>query len=97
MRNVFVKIAVAGNILRDPVTKAPLSPNGEWKPANNFWLRCIASGDVVEDTQQQTATQAAAAKAPVGAPRAVMVEAPADQASTLTKGPRNATQTSNAS
>ncbi len=94
MRNVFVKIAVAGNILRDPLTKAALKPTGEWKPANSFWLRRIADGDVVDATKEQTAAQAAAkvsaAAAPAERKSIVEPEAPA-------KGPRNATPTSNAS
>jgi len=46
-------IKPSGNFLvRDPVTKAHLKPEGEVKPRNNYWLRRLASGEVVEVEQQ---------------------------------------------
>jgi len=83
MRNVFVKPAVARNIIRDPSTRIALAADGEWKPANSFWLRRIAQGDVVDLTKQQTQAQAKeAAPAP---------PAPAKS------GPKSATTQANAS
>jgi hypothetical protein len=92
MRNVFVKPAVAGNIIRDPGTKIALKADGDWKPANQFWLRRIAQGDVVEATVDQkklqadlaakaTADAAAAAAAAKVAADQVPVMAPAMKAS----------------
>lgn len=58
MRNVFVKPAAAGAIIRDPGTQIALAASGEWKPANSFWLRRIAQNDVVDATKAQETLQA---------------------------------------
>jgi len=34
-------------LVRDPLTMAPLPPEGAAKPKNGFWLRRLKDGDVV--------------------------------------------------
>lgn len=46
----FIKPA-SGAKVRDPVTKQHLSADGENKPRSNYWLRRIASGEVVKSVQ----------------------------------------------
>ncbi|EKO9886184.1 DUF2635 domain-containing protein [Escherichia coli] len=38
----------AGKAIRDPLTMKLLTPEGEEKPRNSFWIRRLAAGDVVE-------------------------------------------------
>lgn len=47
---MFVK-PKAGLIVRDPITKRPLLPEGREVPADGYWLRRLRSGDVVEVAQ----------------------------------------------
>lgn len=47
MANMFIKPAVPGSLVRDPVSMLPLSDGGEWKPESPFWLRRLRDGDVV--------------------------------------------------
>ena len=37
----------AGRTVRDPRTMVVLSPKGEVKPRNSYWLRRLKAGDVV--------------------------------------------------
>lgn len=46
----FIKPA-SGAKVRDPVTKQHLRADGESKPRSNYWLRRVASGEVVEAAQ----------------------------------------------
>lgn len=46
---MMLKIKPAeGKAIRDPLTMKLLSPQGEEKPRNSFWIRRLAAGDVVE-------------------------------------------------
>jgi hypothetical protein len=83
MNNVFVK-PNGPVIVRDPVTRKPLAAGGEWKPKNQFWVRRITQGDVIDATAAQTAAQAAPAKpaAPSGTspgPSSLRPERPSDE------------------
>lgn len=49
-QTIFIKPA-AGAKVRDPVTKQHLKAEGESKPRSNYWLRRVASGEVVEAAQ----------------------------------------------
>lgn len=40
-----------GIVVRDPATRRPLSPDGETKPRNSYWLRRLAASEVVEIKQ----------------------------------------------
>lgn len=52
--NLFLKPArdVSGTafVVRDPLTRVPLSEAGEWKHASAFWRRRLRDGDVIEAT-----------------------------------------------
>lgn len=52
MRNVFLQPARAADgsplLVRDPSSKAPLKPGGEWKTLNIFWTRRLRDRDVIE-------------------------------------------------
>ena len=48
--NRFLKPKAAGVLVRDPVTWQPLRDEGEWKPADQYWLRRIRDGDVIDET-----------------------------------------------
>lgn len=39
--------AVPGLVVRDPVTREPLSAEGEVKPMSTYWTRRQADGDVL--------------------------------------------------
>lgn len=60
--------ARAGLIVRDPRTLKPLSPNGETKPKNGYWLRRLREGSVTKtapaaaDKQAGTTAEKPAAK-----------------------------------
>ncbi len=60
MQNVFVKPNGAVNV-PDPATHKPLAAGGEWKPKNQYWVRRITQGDVIDGTEAQLAAQAPAA------------------------------------
>lgn len=45
-QTLFIRPA-SGLKVRDPVTKQHLSDAGERKPRTNYWLRRLASGEVV--------------------------------------------------
>lgn len=77
MNNVFIKPRMIDGtpaIVRDPVTKDPLAAGGQWKPKNQFWVRRINDGDVIDETAAQQ-EKAAAAKA-----KSPQVAAPVDAA-----------------
>ncbi len=59
---LYVKPAVPGAIVRDPVTFRPLPPEGEAKPRTVHWLRMIARADVVETTAEEIAAAVNASK-----------------------------------
>jgi len=35
-----------GAIVRDPMSKVPLAPDGEWKPWDSYWRRRFSDGSV---------------------------------------------------
>lgn len=37
-----------GLVVRDPITLDPLPPEGAEKPRNQYWLRRVSDGDVIE-------------------------------------------------
>jgi hypothetical protein len=87
MPNVFVKpVLIDGKpaIVPDPVTRKPLAAGGEWKPQNQYWLRRVAQGDVIDATADQTAAQAQQKPGPTLGPSPVP-PAPAAQASSGSK------------
>lgn len=49
MKQLFLKPAVPGNLVRDPYAPGmkPLDQQGEWKPATPYWLRRVRFGDAV--------------------------------------------------
>ncbi|WP_034627447.1 DUF2635 domain-containing protein [Desulfocurvibacter africanus] len=53
---MFVKPSRPGLVVRDPVTKEPLSPEGREVPRNSFWTRRLTGGDVVTAPRPETAT-----------------------------------------
>lgn len=50
MPDTFKIKPAAGRIVRDPITRNPLSAAGETKPRSIYWLRRISDGDVIEIT-----------------------------------------------
>lgn len=40
-----------GLVVRDPISKQPLPPEGREVPAESYWLRRLRSGDVIEVEQ----------------------------------------------
>lgn len=52
---LYIKPAVAGAIIRDPVTLRPLLPEGDEKPRTVHWLRMLGRADVVETTPEAIA------------------------------------------
>jgi hypothetical protein len=88
MDNVFVKPRAPNKdngetvvIVRDPVSRLPLRPDGEWKEATQYWLQRIAEGDVIDVTAAQKKLQVdedAKAKADAGA-AAAAAQLAADQ------------------
>lgn len=48
MTEIFVKPAVDGAVVPDPVTHRPLAAAGEWKAANTYWHARLRDGDVIE-------------------------------------------------
>lgn len=48
MRTMFVKPAKQDVKVRDPVSMQHLPAEGKEVPENSFWLRCLASGDIVK-------------------------------------------------
>ena len=48
MREIKIKPATKGLLVRDPITREPLKASGEMKPRNIYWLRRIADVSVVK-------------------------------------------------
>ncbi|MBA4358044.1 MAG: hypothetical protein C0405_10010 [Desulfovibrio sp.] len=48
-----VLIPRPGLVVRDPVTMAPLPPEGAAKPMNTYWRRRLRDGDVGEAAPPQ--------------------------------------------
>lgn len=48
MEKITIKPARAGLIVRDPVTFEPLPAEGAEKPRDQYWLRRLRDGDVIE-------------------------------------------------
>lgn len=76
MDEFFIRPAVDGARLPDPVTGDPLAVEGETKPRNAYWLKCVNRGDVIEgdapaavDSKGLASSKAASAKSdPISAP-----------------------------
>ena len=49
-QTIFIKPANGAKV-RDPVTKQHLKAEGERKPRSSYWLRRIASGEVIQAAQ----------------------------------------------
>lgn len=47
MTQTFFLKPSAGAKVRDPITKQHLKAEGESKPRSNYWVRRVASGEVV--------------------------------------------------
>jgi hypothetical protein len=43
--------------IRDPESRAPLDPAGQWKTDNEFWRRLLRDGDVIEGAPPQEKRQ----------------------------------------
>ena len=43
-----LKPAVPGTVVRDPLTREPLPPDGAEVQMTTYWLRRLAQGDVVQ-------------------------------------------------
>jgi hypothetical protein len=41
-------VPAPGALVRDPVSRQPLPPEGAWKADDEYWRRRIADGDVSE-------------------------------------------------
>jgi hypothetical protein len=41
-------VPAQGLTVRDPVTRAVLPPEGDWKPRDTYWERRLNDGDVKE-------------------------------------------------
>lgn len=50
LKQIFVKPAVAGQVIRDEHKRRPyaIDPDGELVPRTTYWIRKIRMGDVVE-------------------------------------------------
>lgn len=87
METIFVKPARAGDLIRDPVSKQPLAPEGEAKPRNSTWVRRLLRREVVETTAEEIAAALAAkAKAEAEAQAAAEAQAPTDAAASTAEG-----------
>ncbi|MDD9158547.1 DUF2635 domain-containing protein [Aliivibrio sp. S4TY2] len=53
MREIKIKPATKGLLVRDPVTREPLKAEGEMKPRNAYWVRRVLDASVVEVDSKQ--------------------------------------------
>lgn len=60
-----LKPATAELVVRDPLSRARLSMDGERKPLDTYWCRRLADGDVVVVEQPAAAAGKPAGKAPL--------------------------------
>lgn len=60
MSKAFLKPANAGDVIRDPVTKAPLPPEGAGVVLDTLWRRRLARKEVVQTTAEAVAKGKAA-------------------------------------
>lgn len=60
MTKAFLKPANAGDVIRDPVTKAPLPPEGLAVEMDTLWRRRLKRGEVVETNDKDVAKGKAA-------------------------------------
>ena len=72
---MFVKPAKPDMTVRDPRSRIALPPEGRKVPQTGFWLRRIASGDVVVTTPEEIA-KGKASRQCVAAPTPVQAEKP---------------------
>lgn len=47
-REKIYVIPAQGLVVRDPATRQPLPPEGDWKPRDTYWERRLNDGDVKE-------------------------------------------------
>lgn len=65
MSKLYIKPA-PGLLVLDPLTRKPLENGGEPKPADTYWMRRLADGDVIEIPGAEPARKPASKK-PQGA------------------------------
>ena len=53
MREIKIKPATKGLLVRDPITREPLKAEGEMKPRNAYWVRRVLDASVVEVDSKQ--------------------------------------------
>lgn len=53
MREIKIKPASKGLLVRDPITRNPLDMKGELKPRNTYWLRRVQDASVVLMDEKQ--------------------------------------------
>lgn len=61
MSETFYLIPKPGRQVRDPVSAAPLPPDGAEKPKTGYWLRRVLEGDVTEGSAPAPAKASAPA------------------------------------
>jgi hypothetical protein len=49
-------VPAPGALVRDPVSRQPLPPEGAWKADDEYWRRRIADGDVTEQADPAAAS-----------------------------------------
>jgi len=55
MNTFHIKPTNPEAIIRDPITRRPLTAGGEEKPKDHFWMRRLRDGDVQELTKKEIA------------------------------------------
>ena len=55
MSTLYLKPARAGDVIRDPLTKAPLPPEGAAVVMDTLWRRRLTRGEVVPTTEKDVA------------------------------------------
>lgn len=75
MTKAFLKPANPGDVIRDPVTKAPLPPEGAAVELDVLWRRRVARREVVATTEKDIAKGKAERLAAEAKAKAVEVKA----------------------
>lgn len=48
MEKVYIKLKTENLVIRDPVTKAIVPPEGRWVVMSTYWRRRLNDGDMIE-------------------------------------------------